>query len=167
MSWRLSARWTSCSARLTDSYKLRDEAQATKNLCLYLAANEVRVMNRRFIFTAALLIVGIAGLGSSAVAQNRSGSYLSREGELTIRDKGRSQPLKFSFSVGNSRGTCTGEVEGNARWVSRGVAEFSDDSCKLKFVFTGTRVRVSEGPDCGYHGAACGFAGIYRRARGR
>ena len=121
-------------------------------------------VNGRFILMAVFLL---AGLGSSAAAQNRSGSYLSREGELVIRDKGRSRPLEFSFTVGNSRGTCTGEVEGKARWVSRGTAEFSDDSCQLTFVFAGSRVRVSEGPNCGYHGAACGFAGTYRRARGR
>ncbi len=121
-------------------------------------------MNRRFILAALVLL---ACFGGTAAAQNRSGSYLSREGELVIKDKGMSRPLEFSFTVGNSRGTCTGEVEGKARWVSPGKAEFSDESCKLTFVFAGRVVRVSEGPDCGYHGAACGFAGTYRRARGR
>ena len=124
-------------------------------------------MKRRFIVTAAFLVFGIACFGGSAAAQNRSGSYTNREGQLVVRDKGKSQPLTFSFTVGNSRGTCTGEVEGKANWVRPGVAEFSDESCKLTFAFTANRVRVTEGPDCGYHGVACGFEGVYRRARRR
>ena len=121
-------------------------------------------MKRRILLTLTLLVL----CNSGVAAQNRSGSYLNAEGEVKIRGNNRSRPLNFSIAVRNRRGTCIGELEGNARWAAPNRAEYDDgEGCKLTFIFNGNRLRIQEPKYCGYHGVSCGFAGVYRRARRR
>ena len=105
-----------------------------------------------------------------------SGDYQQSSGNLAqdkrnliaIRD-GR-DPSRFLFFIHfeKEEGTCNGELKGEAKFVSPGVARYRSysDPCALEFSFGSDGVSVKETGGCGVHrDIKCFFEGYYQRRK--
>ena len=102
-----------------------------------------------------------------------SGDYVQdKRNFVSIRDG--KDPSRFLFFIHFEReeGTCKGELKGEARVVSSGIARYRSysDPCAVEFLFTPTSVSLKELGGCGVHrDIKCYFEGTFERRspRGR
>jgi len=96
-----------------------------------------------------------------------SGDYIQdRLNFISIRDGRSNSVLRFFVHFEKNKGECTGELKGEARIVSPGVARYSSngDPCSIQFTFTDKNVRMKELEGCGNHrGIQCYFEGVYQK----
>jgi hypothetical protein len=105
-----------------------------------------------------------------------SGNYYQSSGNHTqdkrnlvaIRD-GR-DPSRFLFFIHfeKDEGTCNGELKGEAKFVSPGIARYRSysDPCALEFSFGSVGVSIKETGGCGVHrDIKCFFEGYYERRK--
>ncbi len=111
-----------------------------------------------------------------------AGSYEYSKGDywgsLKINEIGKTypKPFKFSFEVGRA-GRCAGDISGVAKWTKSNLAVatiknemFDTDSsiynkpnCRITFIFSGSKIKVSEDGCLERHGAECDFEGNYNK----
>jgi len=87
---------------------------------------------------------------------------------VSIRDGARPGKFIFFIHFEQNRGTCSGELKGEAKFVSptRAVYSVSDDVCRLEFRFTASSVSLHELSACGNsRGLRCSFNGTYPKKR--
>ena len=98
-----------------------------------------------------------------------SGDYAQDKRNLvSIRD-GR-DPSRFQFFIHfeKDEGTCNGELKGEAKFVSPGIARYRSysDPCALEFSFGSDGVSIKETGGCGVHrDIKCFFEGYYERRK--
>lgn len=86
---------------------------------------------------------------------------------VSVRDGRKSDRISFFIHIEKKGGNCSGELKGEARWVSPGKAVYKQDGdpCELSFVFSSGAVRLYE-KGCGSrHGLDCSFEGSYARRK--
>lgn len=138
---------------------------------------EAITLLQKMLFTSLLLTLAL-----TVSAQNRSGTYYLNNkhirNDITFREvkRGNTVILNFEISISNvTHPPCLGGLKGRAKWTDANVAEYNRDfteidsetgetaSCRLTFIFSGSRVIVREN-DCGSnHGVSCDFDGTYVR----
>jgi hypothetical protein len=98
-----------------------------------------------------------------------SGDYAQdKRNVVTIRD-GR-DPSRFLFFIHfeKEEGTCKGELKGEAKFVSPGVARYRaySDPCAIEFTFIPEGVSLKEQGGCGVHrDIKCFFEGYFARRK--
>jgi hypothetical protein len=98
-----------------------------------------------------------------------SGDYAQdKRNVVAIRD-GR-DPSRFLFFIHFEKedGTCNGELKGEAKFVSPGIARYRSysDPCAIEFSFGSDGVSVKETGGCGVHrDIKCFFEGYYERRK--
>jgi len=105
-----------------------------------------------------------------------SGDYFQSSGNaaqdkrnlIAIRD-GR-DPSRFLFFIHfeKDEGTCNGELKGEAKFVSPGIARYRSysDPCAIEFSFGSEGVSIKETGGCGVHrDIKCFFEGYYERRK--
>lgn len=135
-----------------------------------------------FVITVAML-AGAFFSPATIAGQNRSGQYRrGSTGTIRIQDigRGKNHRLALWIVVGQREPSCSGAVEGKARFTSKTVAELvltdcgdktngkvttdgEAENCRIKLVFSGgSRLIVEEGDNCHRcHGFSCVFDGTY------
>jgi hypothetical protein len=102
---------------------------------------------------------------SASTTSDWTGTYEDKFGAtLTIKGPATDGAIKFKFEVVNEK--CQSEYEGTAYLTKESVANFDDESggkCHLNFTFNENQIEVQENDCDGYLGAACSFAGIYKK----
>ena len=98
-----------------------------------------------------------------------SGDYAQDKRNLVAIRDGR-DPSRFQFFIHfeKDEGTCNGELKGEAKFVSPGVARYRSysDPCALEFSFGSDGVSVKETGGCGVHrDIKCFFEGYYERRK--
>jgi hypothetical protein len=86
---------------------------------------------------------------------------------VSVRDGRKSDRVSFFIHFETGNGSCSGELKGEARWLSPGKAVYREDGdpCVLNFVFSSNSVSLSE-EGCGArHGLNCSFNGSYTRRK--
>lgn len=86
---------------------------------------------------------------------------------VSVRDGRKNDRISFFIHLEKDNGNCTGELKGEAKWLSPGKAQFREDGdpCVLTFVFSSNSVSLSE-EGCGArHGLNCTFNGNYTRRK--
>ncbi len=87
---------------------------------------------------------------------------------ISVRDGKKPSLMRFFIHFEKDKGTCKGEVRGEASFVKPNVAVFreSGDPCVLEFTFTGQNVSMKELEGCGnYRDIKCFFEGSYTRKK--
>ena len=86
---------------------------------------------------------------------------------VSIRDGRKTDRISFFIHFEKENGTCTGELKGEARWVSPGKAIYREDGdpCVLNFSFSSNSVSLSEAGCGARHGLNCTFNGSYTRRK--
>ncbi|HUR66400.1 MAG TPA: hypothetical protein VMZ03_08595 [Chitinophagaceae bacterium] len=87
---------------------------------------------------------------------------------VSVRDGRRSGEISFFIHFDKNNGQCTGELKGEAKWVSANTAEYSraGDPCKLKFIFNSSSVALKEIEGCGsYRPLRCSFDGSFAKKK--
>ncbi len=85
---------------------------------------------------------------------------------IAFRDGRNNNVIRFFVHFEKDQGSCTGELKGEARFVSANTARYTanGDPCSLQFVFTDHNVRMKEIEGCGNHrGIRCYFDGTYEK----
>ena len=94
-----------------------------------------------------------------------TGDYLQdKRNFISFRDGKSNAVLRFFVHFEKDNGSCRGELKGEARFVSSGIARYiaSGDPCSLEFSFTDKNVRMRELEGCGNHrDIRCFFEGVY------
>lgn len=98
-----------------------------------------------------------------------SGDYAQDKRNLIAIRDGR-DPSRFLFFIHfeKDEGTCNGELKGEAKFVSSGVARYRSysDPCALEFSFGSEGVTIKETGGCGVHrDIKCFFEGYYERRK--
>jgi hypothetical protein len=98
-----------------------------------------------------------------------SGDYnRDKRNLVSIRDGRNSSLLRFFVHFEKDKGTCRGEIKGEATFVQPNVAVFreSGDPCVLEFRFTANAVSIREVEGCGnYRDIKCFFEGSFPRKK--
>jgi hypothetical protein len=87
---------------------------------------------------------------------------------VSIRDGRGSGRLTFFIHFEKNKGSCVGELKGDAIIRSSNTAEYrlGGDPCVLKFTFTSSSVTLKELEGCGSHrGIRCSFDGSFSKKR--
>jgi hypothetical protein len=98
-----------------------------------------------------------------------SGDYAQDKRNLVaIRDGRDASRFLFFIHFEKDEGTCNGELKGEAKFVSPGVARYRSysDPCALEFTFGADGVSLKETGGCGVHrDIKCFFEGYYERRK--
>lgn len=98
-----------------------------------------------------------------------SGDYAQDKRNLVcIRDGRDASRFLFFIHFEKDDGTCKGELKGEAKFVSPGVARYRSysDPCALEFTFIPEGVSLKETGGCGVHrDIRCYFEGYYERRK--
>jgi hypothetical protein len=98
-----------------------------------------------------------------------TGDYVQdKRNFISIRDGRNNNVIRFFVHFEKEKGTCVGELKGEARFVSANAARYSanGDPCSLLFTFTDRNVRMKELEGCGNHrGIRCYFEGVYNKRK--
>lgn len=138
---------------------------------------------KSYVLVIAFWLLACASfLSLETSAQNYSGEYRrGSSGTITIKDTGQGadRRLIISIAVGQAKPSCSGAVEGKAKFTGKNTAELvladcedkTDSSnatdeeaeiCTIRLVFSGNRLVVTEGDKCHRcHGFSCIFDGTY------
>lgn len=96
-----------------------------------------------------------------------SGDYAQdKRNIVTIRDGRDASRFQFFIHFEKEEGTCNGELKGEARFVSPGVARYKSysDPCAIEFSFGSGGVTLKEQGACGMHrDIKCFFEGYFER----
>jgi hypothetical protein len=96
-----------------------------------------------------------------------TGDYIQdKRNFISVRDGRSNSVVRFFVHFEKNKGDCIGELKGEARFVSPGVARYSasGDPCSVQFTFTDKNVRMKELEGCGNHrGIRCYFEGVYNK----
>ncbi len=86
---------------------------------------------------------------------------------VSVRDGRKSDRISFFIHLEKDNGTCTGELKGEAKWISPGKAVYQEagDPCILNFIFSSNSVSLSESGCGARHGLNCTFNGSYVRRK--
>ena len=98
-----------------------------------------------------------------------SGDYAQDKRNLVVIRDGK-DPGRFLFFIHfeKDEGTCNGELKGEAKFVSPGVARYRSysDPCAIEFTFGSEGVTLKETGGCGVHrDIKCFFEGYYQRRK--
>lgn len=100
-----------------------------------------------------------------------SGDYvMDRRNFVSIRDGKRTGTFLFFIHFEKDKGTCIGELKGEADIKSAGKAVFHQKSgpCVVEFTFNGNTVRIKETGACGsYRDIKCFFEGAFAKKKGK
>lgn len=98
-----------------------------------------------------------------------SGDYAQDKRNLVaIRDGRDPSRCLFFIHFEKDEGTCNGELKGEAKFVSPGIARYRSysDPCALEFTFGADGVSIKETGGCGVHrDIKCFFEGYYERRK--
>jgi hypothetical protein len=104
-------------------------------------------------------------IDSMAMTGKWSGNYVKdKKNFVAIRDGSKANRVIFFVHFEANNGDCTGEIKGEAEIVKPGLARYTapGDPCALEFIFTSSKVTISELKGCGnYRGIKCFFSGSY------
>jgi hypothetical protein len=96
-----------------------------------------------------------------------TGDYLQdKRNFISFRDGKNNSVIRFFVHFEKDNGNCKGELKGEARFVSSGIARYiaNGDPCSLEFSFTDKNVRMHELDGCGNHrDIRCFFEGEYAK----
>ena len=96
-----------------------------------------------------------------------TGDYIQdRRNFISVRDGRSNSVVRFFVHFEKDKGSCTGELKGEARFISPTVARYTSngDPCSIQFSFTDKNVRMKELEGCGNHrGIRCYFEGVYNK----
>jgi hypothetical protein len=96
-----------------------------------------------------------------------TGDYIQdKRNFISVRDGRSNSVVRFFVHFEKDKGDCIGELKGEARFVSPGVARYvaNGDPCSVQFSFTDKNVRMKELQGCGNHrGIRCYFEGVYKK----
>jgi hypothetical protein len=99
-----------------------------------------------------------------------SGDYAqNRRNIVAIRDGRDATRILFFIHFEKDDATCNGELKGEARFVSPGVARYKSysDPCAIEFSFGASGVTLKELGGCGVHrDIKCFFEGFFERRKG-
>ena len=141
----------------------------------------LRLNTTKLALIMVALFMASAVLASPVMGQKSSGTFVRTDvngrGEVKIKVKKTS--LTFDMlALGKQKGTCVGEIKGEAIFINATTAEFNPNgevkdtvsgepmSCQLIFIFLSkSRVKVLEKSCDDNHGAACTFQGTYRKQK--
>lgn len=87
---------------------------------------------------------------------------------VSIRDAARSGRILFFIHLEQNNGTCTGELRGEAKFISPTKAVYTKpgDVCQLEFIFTTSSVSLKELAACGnWRGVQCSFDGSFAKKK--
>jgi len=91
-----------------------------------------------------------------------------RRNFISVRDGYKASVMRFFVHFERDKGTCKGELRGEASFVKPNVAIFreSGDPCVLEFTFSTSSVSMKELQGCGnYRDIRCFFEGSYPRKK--
>ena len=98
-----------------------------------------------------------------------SGDYAQdKRNIVSIRDGREANRFHFFVHFEKDNGQCKGELKGEAKFVSPGVARYRaySDPCAVEFTFDGGGVSMKELGGCGVHrDIKCFFEGYFQRRR--
>jgi len=98
-----------------------------------------------------------------------SGDYIKdKRNMVSIRDGKNNNTMRFFVHFEKDKGTCRGEIRGEATFVQPTVAVYreSGDPCVLQFSFTSSGVTLQEVEGCGnYRDIKCFFEGSFPRKK--
>jgi hypothetical protein len=98
-----------------------------------------------------------------------SGDYAQdKRNIISIRDSREAGRFHFFVHFEKDNGECKGELKGEAKFVSPGVARYRaySDPCAVEFTFDGGGVSMKELGGCGVHrDIKCFFEGYFQRRR--
>jgi hypothetical protein len=98
-----------------------------------------------------------------------SGDYVAdKRNFVSVRDGRHNSQLRFFVHFEKDKGTCKGELRGEARLTSPTVAVFRENGnpCVLQFTFGSSEVTMKEVQGCGnYRDIKCFFEGTYPRKK--
>ncbi|HEV3411387.1 MAG TPA: hypothetical protein VG101_02870 [Puia sp.] len=98
-----------------------------------------------------------------------SGDYAQdKRNIVSIRDSREAGRFHFFVHFEKDNGECKGELKGEAKFVSPGVARYRaySDPCAVEFTFDGGGVSMKELGGCGVHrDIKCFFEGYFQRRR--
>jgi len=98
-----------------------------------------------------------------------SGDYAQdKRNIVSIRDSREAGRFHFFVHFEKDNGECKGELKGEAKFVSPGVARYRaySDPCSVEFTFDGGGVSMKELGGCGVHrDIKCFFEGYFERRR--
>ncbi len=86
---------------------------------------------------------------------------------VSVRDGRKSDRITFFVHFEKNNGECTGELKGDAKWISPNKAEYKQDGdpCVLQFNFSSNSVTLTE-QGCGSRrGLNCSFDGSFPRKK--
>ena len=87
---------------------------------------------------------------------------------VSFRDGTRPGKLLFFIHFEKSKGSCTGEIKGEAtmQGTNKAIYKRQGDPCGLEFTFRTNSVSLREITGCGnYRGIDCSFSGVYPRKK--
>ena len=100
-----------------------------------------------------------------------SGDYfVDKRNFVSVRDGRKFSELRFFVHFEKSKGTCKGELRGEATLTKPNVAVYqeSGDPCVLQFTFSANALSMKEVQGCGnYRDIKCFFEGVYPRKKER
>lgn len=85
---------------------------------------------------------------------------------ISVRDGRNNSVVRFFVHFEKEKGSCAGELKGEARFISPTVARYSanGDPCSVQFTFSEKNIRMKELEGCGNHrGIRCYFEGEYEK----
>ncbi|HTR29216.1 MAG TPA: hypothetical protein VMH27_08095 [Puia sp.] len=98
-----------------------------------------------------------------------SGDYTQdKRNIISVRDSKDASRFYFFVHFEKDNGECKGELKGEAKFVSPGVARYRaySDPCSVEFIFDGGGVSMKELGGCGVHrDIKCFFEGYFQRRR--
>lgn len=98
-----------------------------------------------------------------------TGDYVQdKRNFISVRDGRSNSVIRFFVHFEKEKGTCVGELKGEARFISPTVARYSSngDPCSVQFTFTDKNIRMKELEGCGNHrGIRCYFEGSYEKRK--
>lgn len=96
-----------------------------------------------------------------------TGDYIQdKRNFVSVRDGRSNSVVRFFVHFEKDKGSCIGELKGEARFISPTVARYSSngDPCSIQFTFTDKNIRMKELEGCGNHrGIRCYFEGVYTK----
>ena len=102
--------------------------------------------------------------------QKFSGDYGTDDRNfISVRDGVSEEEFVFFINM-DKPGECSGEVKGEARWITEDSAFFSSttDACALGFKFKGSRITISEVEGCGnQRPISCSFDATYTKKKAK
>ena len=98
-----------------------------------------------------------------------SGDYLKDKMNIvSIRDGSKANRMRFFIHFDKNNGECTGELKGEANFISANTAIYQQqgDPCSLQFNFSSSSVTLKELDGCGSHrGVKCSFDASYPKKK--